>query len=118
MLSASNGELSQKKYKSKKLKNLAWILARLRTRIEYEKAEADIFSLVKSALEWFQEVGPGKWSTAHSPCPRYNISTFNKVKAVNSAFKSIRSIPTIDCIIEIERNVASKGDENVSKVKR
>ena len=77
------------KYQSKKLKNLAWILALSRTKFTYEKAEADIASLDKTVLVWLQDVGPEKWSTAHYPCPRYNTLTSNNVEAVNSAFKSI-----------------------------
>ena len=37
---------------------------------------------------------------------------------LNSAFKSIRRLPVIDCYMDIERYVASKWDEIVSKVKR
>ena len=106
------------KYKSQKLKNLACVLARSRIKVAYEKAEEDIASLDKSALARLQDVGPEKWSPAHSPCPRYNTLTSNNVESVNSVFKSIRSLPTINCFMEIERYVASKWAENVSKVKR
>ena len=41
-----------KKYKSKELKNTAWTLDRSRTKVAYEKAEAGIASLDKSALAW------------------------------------------------------------------
>ena len=106
-----------KKYKSKMLKNLAWILARSRTTVEYEKAVANIASLDSSASAWLQEVGREKWSTAYSPCPRYNTLTSNNVEAVNSVFKGIRSLPVIDCLMGIERYVACKWAENVSKGK-
>ena len=99
------------------MKNLAWVLARSRIKVAYEKAEEDIASLDKSALARLQDVGPEKWSPAHSPCPRYNTLTSNNVESVNSVFKSIRSLPTINCFMEIERYVASKWAENVSKVK-
>ena len=43
-----------KQYKSKKLENLAWLLDSSRTKVAYEKAEADIARLDKSALAWIK----------------------------------------------------------------
>ena len=93
-------------------------MARSWTKVAYEKAEANISSLDKNALAWHQDVDPGKHPTAHSPCPRYNTLTSNNVEAVNSVFKGIRSLPVIDCLMGIERYVACKWAENVSKGKR
>ena len=107
-----------KKYKSKVLKNLAWILARSRTKLEYENVAAKIALLDNTALSWLQDVGREKWSTAFSPCPRFNTLTSNNVESVNSALKEIRSLPIIDCLLEIERYVACKWAANAQKVKR
>ena len=49
------------KYQSKKLKNLVWILTHSRIKVAYVKAVADIASLVKSEMAWFQDVDNGKW---------------------------------------------------------
>nr|CCA16898.1 PREDICTED: hypothetical protein [Albugo laibachii Nc14] len=106
-----------KKYKSKMLKNLAWILARSRTTGQYQKAIANITILDSSASAWLEDVGRDKWSTAYSPCPRYNTLTSNNVEAVNSVLKGIRSLPVIECFMGIERYAACKWVENVSKVK-
>jgi hypothetical protein len=106
-----------KKLKSKQLKNIAWILARSRTKLAYKKVEGDLINVDKSALDWLQEVGPEKWSKAFSPRPRYNTLTSNNVEAVNSALKGIRSLPIIDYLMEIERYVARKWTENANKVK-
>ena len=107
-----------KKYKSKVLKIFAWILARSRTKLEYERVAAKISLLDNTALSWLQDVGREKWSTAFSPCPRFNTSTSNNVKSVNSALKEIHSLPIIDCLLGIERYVACKRAANAQKVKR
>ena len=44
--------------------------------------------------------------------------TSNDVESVNSALKGIRCLPIIDCLLEIERYVACKWDENAQKVRR
>ena len=106
-----------KKYKSKLLKNLAWILARSRTRVEYEEAKANIANLNSSALVWLQEASREIWLTAYSPCPRYYTLTSNNVEAVHSVPKGIRTLPIIDCLMGIERYVAFKWAENIGKVK-
>ena len=107
-----------KKYKFKVLKNLAWILARSRTKLEYENVAAKIALLDNTALSWLQDVGREKWSTAFSPCPRFNTLTSNNMESVNSALKEIRSLPIIDCLLEIECYVACKWAANAQKVKR
>ena len=85
--------------------------------MEYEKAKANIANLTRNALVWLQEFDRKNWSTAYSPCLRYNTSTSDNVEAVNSVLRGIRSLPIIDCLMGIGSYVGCKWAENISKLK-
>ncbi|KAK1943167.1 hypothetical protein P3T76_005804 [Phytophthora citrophthora] len=102
-------------FNSMQLRALAWAMARARTVLEYNRAAADLSAMNESATKWLQEIGKEKWATAYSPCTRFNTLTSNNVESVNGALKGIRSLPILDCLMEIERYVARKWMENTKK---
>ncbi|KAK1944087.1 hypothetical protein P3T76_003999 [Phytophthora citrophthora] len=90
-------------------------MARARTALEYDRAAADFSAMNESAIKGLQEIGKEKRAIAYSPCTRFNTLTFNNVESVNCALQGIRSLPILDCLIEIERYVARKWVENTKK---
>jgi hypothetical protein len=60
-----------KKFKSKDLKNSAWMLARTRTESEFNKQAEILRKMDKGSETWLFDVGKEKWSLAFGPCPRY-----------------------------------------------
>ncbi|KAK1930773.1 hypothetical protein P3T76_013730 [Phytophthora citrophthora] len=90
-------------------------MARARAVLEYDRAAADFSATNESAIKGLQEIGKQKWAIANSPCTRFNTLTSNNVESVNCALTGIRSLPILDCLIEIERNVARKWMEKTKK---
>jgi hypothetical protein len=104
-----------KKFKCKTLRNLAWKVARSRTKIEFQNSTEELKQMNKAALQWLMDIPVEKWSVLHSPLPRFGVYTSNNVESINAALKATRKLPILDLLIDIERYVGSKWSENVTK---
>jgi hypothetical protein len=104
-----------KKFKSKTLRNLAWKVASSRSGKAYNDAAQELQTANPHALQWLLDIPLEKWSICHSPIPRFGVYTSNNVESINAVLKSIRKLPILDMLIEIERYVGSKWSENLSK---
>jgi hypothetical protein len=94
-----------KKFKSKDLKNSAWMLARARTESEFNKQAEILRKMNKGTETWLLDMGKEKWSLAFGSCPRYGTLTSNNVESINGVLRGIRKILIVDCLLAIERYI-------------
>ena len=102
-------------FKSKELKNMAWLLARAITGDDFDKQEKNLRERNRKAADWLLHVGKEKWSLFHGPSPRYAMMTSNNVESINNALRGIRKYPVLDMLMAIERYVGTKWYDKVSK---
>jgi hypothetical protein len=81
-----------KKFKCKMLQNLAWKVARSRTKIEFQNLTEELKQMNKAALQWLMDILVEKWSALQSPLPRFGVYTSNNVESINAALKATRKL--------------------------
>jgi hypothetical protein len=101
-----------KQFKSKKLGDICWGLARATTAKEYEFHENMLKALNAGAVEWLNAVGKEHWSTLFSGIHRYGELTSYSVESVNSVLREIRRLPILGLFMALERYVGAKFLKN------
>jgi hypothetical protein len=104
-----------RKFKSKEMKNAAWVLARAYPQAKFILHEKKLRGMNIAAVEWLLSIGKEKWSLCYSPCSRYGMLTSNSVESINSALRGIRKLPILDCLLSIERYVGTKWASSMAK---